>query len=71
MILRKEFVPKLDTFATNALISRVAASEGSQRRKALRHHRNEDSQNQKLIFKICPLFPTNHPASGFANPTAQ
>ena len=26
---------------------------------------------QKLIFKICPLFPTNHPAFGFAKATAQ
>jgi hypothetical protein len=28
-------------------------------------------RTQKLIFKICPLFPTNHPAWGLANPTAQ
>jgi hypothetical protein len=27
--------------------------------------------DQKLIFRIFPLLPTNHPASGFANATAQ
>ena len=29
------------------------------------------ARSQKLIFEICPLFPTNHPACGLANPTAQ
>jgi hypothetical protein len=29
------------------------------------------SDHWKLIFRMLPLFPTNHPACGLAKPTAQ